>query len=145
MFSTLDSPSARFLRIYVILEAGEFPVLVPSHLIELEDKVRAVPSELNMRALSAELAQSRWIRNDGESQIAGDSASSEVSNSASSSNDPPLYRALGRDEFLQATLVDVQAIRVELWRYSAVPTENQLVATRLLVQNTPANPEALVE
>src|SRR5687768_8072760 len=67
MFSTLDSPSARFLRIYIITEAGEFPVVVPSHLVELKDRVRAVPSESSVRTLSAELARSRWIRNDGES------------------------------------------------------------------------------
>jgi hypothetical protein len=39
MFSTLDSPSARFLRISLITPDGEFPVVVPSYLIELERRI----------------------------------------------------------------------------------------------------------
>ena len=34
MFTTVDSPSARFLRVYLISETGEVPVLVPSLNIE---------------------------------------------------------------------------------------------------------------
>ena len=146
MFSTLDSPSARFLRIYIITENGEFPVEVPGHLAEVESKVRAVPTESNLSMLSVELAQARWIHNDGASQVAVNMGSGEVSINDSSSNDRPLFRALGRGEISsQEPLVNVQAIRVEVWRYSAAPSEDQLVATRLLVETIPVTQETFAE
>ncbi len=61
MFSTVDSPSARFLRIYLKSDEGEVPVLVPDEVRELSHKVRVMPSQRRLAELADTLRNGTWV------------------------------------------------------------------------------------
>jgi hypothetical protein len=61
MFSTVDSPSARFLRVYLMTDAGEVPVLVPGEVKKLAQKVRVMPSERRVEELTETLRNGAWV------------------------------------------------------------------------------------
>jgi len=60
MFSTVDSPDARFLRIYLINDGEEIPVLVPDSLKTLARKAQTVPSPALLSDLAERLARGTW-------------------------------------------------------------------------------------
>jgi hypothetical protein len=60
MFSTVDSPDARFLRIYLVNGAEEIPVLVPDSLKTLARKTQTVPSPALLSELAERIARGTW-------------------------------------------------------------------------------------
>jgi hypothetical protein len=61
MFSTVDSPDARFLRIYLINGDQETPVLVPDSLKTLGRKAQTIPSHELLTELGERMAQGTWV------------------------------------------------------------------------------------
>ncbi|NEO91587.1 MAG: hypothetical protein F6K56_15635 [Moorea sp. SIO3G5] len=61
MFSTVDSPAARFLRIYIVTDEGKTQVKLPKWLGKLATEVRTIPTKNRLLRLTRELAQSQWI------------------------------------------------------------------------------------
>ena len=61
MFTTVDSPSARFLRVYLTSESGEVPVLIPRELKKLSQKVRVMPSKERLEELVDKLRKGTWV------------------------------------------------------------------------------------
>jgi len=61
MFSTVDAPSARFLRIYLINKNEEIPVLVPESMNPIALQVQTMPTEARLRKLSNDIAQGIWV------------------------------------------------------------------------------------
>jgi hypothetical protein len=61
MFSTVDSPGARFLRIYLVTDRGEVPVLVPPDQQQLARELRTTGSAALATALARTLADARWV------------------------------------------------------------------------------------
>ena len=60
MFSTIDRPHARFLRVFLITGDGELPVEVPTSLNEAAEKLHTQPSEARAAALVKQLAEEDW-------------------------------------------------------------------------------------
>ncbi len=62
MFSTVDSPSARFLRIYLVTEKGEeIPILIPTSLRSESREVRTIPSLKRLSEIANRVAQGTWV------------------------------------------------------------------------------------
>ena len=61
MFSTVDSPGTRLVRVEVTSPLGRTPVAVPAHLRDLAGAVRAAPSDGRMSALAQALADELWV------------------------------------------------------------------------------------
>src|SRR4051812_37163958 len=61
MFSTIDSPATRQLRIELQTEDGDTPVAVPPGFNGQAEEVRAAPSAGRMRALARDLAGLLWV------------------------------------------------------------------------------------
>src|SRR5687768_5793443 len=60
MFSTVDSPDARFLRIYLVNGNEETAVLLPDHLKKLGREVQTIPSAALASDLARRLADGTW-------------------------------------------------------------------------------------
>lgn len=60
MFSTVDSPDARFLRIYLINGGEETPVLLPDNLKTMGLKAQTIPSSALLFKLAQRLAKGTW-------------------------------------------------------------------------------------
>ena len=61
MFTTVDSPSSRFLRVYLDTPDGEVPVLIPPDLRKLAQKTRVLPSDARMTELMDALREGTWV------------------------------------------------------------------------------------
>lgn len=57
MFASVDMPTARFLRCYLITANGETPLKVPKSLQLLTEEVRFIPMPERMSHLASKLAQ----------------------------------------------------------------------------------------
>lgn len=83
MFSTVDSPDARFLRIYLINRGEEMPVLLPDNLKTMGLKAQTIPSSALLFELARRLAQGTWapyrmtdpVRYYQSNQLSGSSSS----------------------------------------------------------------------
>jgi hypothetical protein len=60
MFSTVDSPDARFLRIYLINGSEETPVLVPDRLKTLAREAQTIPTRALLLELADRMAHGTW-------------------------------------------------------------------------------------
>jgi hypothetical protein len=136
MFSTIDQPSARFLRCYLVTPAGDVPVSPPDRLYRAIRRVRVVATQENLARVAQGLARSRWVRNDRPSEgVSGSSDSSSeaaLDPPADTGRHVPRYRAAAENEADvrpedQATFT---AVRTELWRYRFFSDGCQLRATK---------------
>ncbi len=135
MFTTVDSPSARFLRVYLSSESCEVPVLIPSQLAKLSHQVRAMPSRPRLEALARALRDGTWVHLTMVSasrhyqdllRAAGDEYRDSADDIRFRQDRPTsidfeqmqLVRMLGPDERLSDDKpVRVTGVRVEVWRY----------------------------
>jgi len=56
MFSTLDRPRARQVRVHVVGGGRDIPLAVPAELHELEESAKNLPTERNLIRLGREIA-----------------------------------------------------------------------------------------
>lgn len=150
MFTTVDSPSARFLRVYLISDTGEVPVLIPRELKKLSQKVRVMPSKERMGELTNKLREGTWVPLTMVSatqhyQDLLRAAGSEYQDSADdiqyqAKNSVPyidfeqiqLVRMLGEDEpFTTDKPLKIKAVRLEVWKYSFDRKELVLNASKI--------------
>jgi hypothetical protein len=75
MFSTVDSPGARTVRVYLETADGEVPTKVPSWLRNRRHNTRSFPADFRVRSLAAKLATATWVYRDEESSSKDDEAS----------------------------------------------------------------------
>src|SRR5438552_13657048 len=61
MFSTVDTPSARFLRAYLLRGSEAIPVLIPRVLQPLAAEVRTLPRPRALTSLADKLAGGTWV------------------------------------------------------------------------------------
>jgi hypothetical protein len=129
MFSTVDSTSARFFRLYLVTESKakarcdvlELPVKIPvssnRHRSALE-AIRAMPTEAAVQKLAEKLAVLPWAyySADGDGgqwpEVNGDdpAATRRVASRIAVPKD-------AREKGEKGTRVPVKALRLELWRY----------------------------
>jgi hypothetical protein len=60
MFSTIESPASRVLRIYLITGNERIPILLPTEFRDLEREIRTMPAGARLRQLAGELSQQAW-------------------------------------------------------------------------------------
>jgi hypothetical protein len=61
MFSTVDSPAARFLRVYLVTDDGEIPVMIPPGLGARAQEVRTIPTRGRLRSIAEGVARGEWV------------------------------------------------------------------------------------
>ncbi len=61
MFSTIESPSSRVLRAYLVTEEGRIPIMVPKRFGRLEESIRTHPTEERLDRLAESLSQGVWV------------------------------------------------------------------------------------
>ena len=64
MFSTVDRPSARSVRVYLETDDSELPTKVPSWLHHRRGYVRSLPVDFRVRSLAVDLAAATWVGGD---------------------------------------------------------------------------------
>lgn len=169
MFSTVDSPDSRFLRIYLISGNDETAVVLPDSLKTLGREVQTIPSAALASDLASRLARGTWapfrmidpVRqyqntqtpNDGDT-FTGLAGPSDATPNSSDSADvvktlpdgqvvfPKLLRMRERGAPLSKgeEAVAFQRVRVEVWRYSLDVASSQLKATKYLEATADAQP-----
>jgi len=154
MFSTVDSPDARFLRIYLINDGEEMPVILPDSLKTLGREVQTIPSSPLLTDLGQRLAQGRWapyrltdpVRQYQNAQTNNEPLSGLVGPSDTTSDNivktlpngqvvlPRLLRMeeKGAPRIKPEEAVAFQKVRVEVWKYTFDVASSQLKATKFL-------------
>jgi hypothetical protein len=169
MFSTVDSPDARFLRIYLINGNEETAVLLPDHLKTLGRELQTIPSAALASDLAQRLAQGTWtpyrmtdpVRHYQNTQASSDDdsftglagpadATSTSGNAADMVKTLPdgqvifpkllRMREKGRPGSKGEEVVAFQRVRVEVWRYSLDVAASQLKAAKFLEVTADAQP-----
>jgi hypothetical protein len=167
MFSTVDSPDARFLRIYLVNGNEETAVLLPDHLKKLGREVQTIPSTALASDLARRLAHGTWTpyrmtdpvrhyqntQSDRETLAGLDGPSDVVPNSSNSADVvktlpdgqvvfPKLLRMRerGAPASKGEEVIAFQRVRVEVWRYSLHVASSQLKAAKYLEVTADAQP-----
>jgi hypothetical protein len=140
MFSTVDSPAARFLRITLLTDDGGIRALNPSELRTLELQLRTMPTRSRATELADKLAAGTWTRLSMESAqqryetlLWGEGAESTAAVSragaASTRDNRPQAHSIVELDFLRMIeaeeivtrpemLVAIAGARVEVFKYS---------------------------
>lgn len=128
MFSTVDHPSVRYLRCYLLTEKGELPVPVPGRRARLELKARTLPLPQNLAQLADTLlSDAGWIEDQLHEQ-------SVVQQDASKPgpDQPPQGGTHTDPSTVQPILLQhVQGMRVEVWTTRFDAQTERLVCRKL--------------
>lgn len=104
MFSTIDSPGARTVRVYLETDNGDLPTKVPTWLRSRRKYTRSFPADFRVRALAADMAAATWVYVKEESS--SDEEESSDSSGDANGKQPNPESMLGTDR------VDVPLERV---------------------------------
>ena len=138
MFSTVDSPDSRFLRVYLVMSDGKVAVTVPADLSRAYERLQAMPSQEKLDDLARKLAARTWVpHNYNDLAATPDCALPQVcyqSRPGCSSPLPPAYRVVGPKEPAPShrERVAFSAVHVELWKSRFDLGRHRLIAFRLL-------------
>ena len=154
MFSTVDSPDARFLRIYLINGNEETAVVLPDSLKMLGREVQTIPNPTLLSKLAQRLAQGTWapyrltdpVRHYQSAKTRADDTDTDTLSGLGSPEDvvkslpdgqlvfPKLLRMREKGEpgIKTDEAVAFQRVRVEVWKYSLDVGASQLKATKYL-------------
>lgn len=147
MFSTVDSPGARFLKIYLVSENGEVAVRVPPRLRRLERITRTAPTQENLDLLAQSLSAETWVQapypylfysaetNDWQQQTAVPGARFKLETEVRTRSRLPQ-----EPEFPAEFLVEYESIRVELWKFH-YEIENSTVRATKQSQTSAERPD----
>ena len=154
MFSTVDSPGARFLRIRLVTPRGEIPVFIPDELREPARRLRTLPTERLTAEFAQTVSEGTWIRlrlasavqyyqhllrrlgrDDQVQELAAELHHlGQPMDPAIDFNELNFVRMLSEDEAPNAAdeIIDVRSVRVEIWKYSFDRTTETLNAVKFL-------------
>lgn len=140
MFSTVDSPAARFLRVYLVTPQGDIPVMIPDNLRDKGEELRTLATQQLADEFTLALAKGTWVklrmasavsyylfllkldsRNRSQDSLTADLAThSPDTEGAIAFEKFNFVRMLKPQESLDAndTKIDVHGVRLELWKYS---------------------------
>jgi len=157
MFSTLDKPQSRFVRVYLISGQDEIPVEIPESINKFVKKMQAAPSQSQLESIGSRLATLSWKddlcwwqkvsdqwNRDNEDSTAGRFSEQDLQKLTASSATASLPRGSKRvlksvgssnppqtgDEF-----VSYDSVRIELWRVN-FDTQTNTVSSRLAMDST---------
>lgn len=148
MFSTVDAPHARFVRLVLETPDGERRVALPATWRDEAAVLRASPTQARVEALASALVNETWV---AETWIPAEVQYAEVLRASGIEGGPGgsegtvkdlsvlgLYRPLAEGETPRGGSVRVDAIRVEVWRYrfdgSAARLEGELLRNARLTR-----------
>jgi hypothetical protein len=148
MFSTIDSEANRFLRVYLITDAGELPLPLPAGLDKAAAEQRAAPSATGLQAIARRLAAQdwRWSSDRQRAQAAaiaalgGAAVSGAALRGAIEPTTEPRALTPGQSHVLEPVplgepcpaRIDFRAVRVECWRLRFAAGDELLSAEPLL-------------
>jgi hypothetical protein len=125
MFSTVDSPSARLLRLTLVTADGEARVDVPAQLTQLAMEARTAPTSARLHGIATTLARGRWVPQELTTTV---QRYMQLAQNGNAHQRPPddslrflmirlgLLRMLSDHERAPAPPVHILSARVELWR-----------------------------
>ena len=124
MFSTVDSADARFVKVYVRTATDEWSGGWPPPEAEAIRKLQAAPTKSDLERLASRLSRAVWVD--------GDAGPGQTSPPPGSSR--RAVRALMPDEAGAdpRRVVAAVEVRAEVWKYRYVPSENKLLAEKVL-------------
>lgn len=137
MFSTVDSPGARYLKIYLVSDDGEVAVRLPPRLSRLRRIIRTLPTQENLDLLARALNEETWVEapypylfhsaqaNGWQQHDVLPGATHRLAAEARIRNKLPQ-----EPEFPAEFHVAYDSIRVELWKYH-YESENATVRAKL--------------
>jgi hypothetical protein len=154
MFSTTDTPFARFVRVRLVVGGQAHAVLVPASARELGQRARVLPTQERLDALARRLGAGRWIRDetsllDPESRdlirqklslVADDQLDHAIEEidqicrqRVVKMTRTPTFRMLEAGDPLPPGAFEVrpEEIQVELWRYRFDRANQRLVARKM--------------
>lgn len=142
MFSTVDAPKARFLRLYLETPAGDVPVPPPADLARSFREVQTLPTERRLDRLAGRLAAATWAvpdlprveleRVDETPEATLEEGGPQPSGIATPVLAPvPLLLLTGEEVPAAFTPIETRAVRVEVWRYRFEPEGARLEMERL--------------
>ncbi|WP_342377170.1 hypothetical protein NVS55_37900 [Myxococcus stipitatus] len=142
MFSTVDSPSARFLRVYLVEGASEVQVRLPDRMKDLGYDVRVLPTHAALEGLASRVASGTWVPERLASAV-----TRYQTLLGEGVEQPPGGPEVGRVDFMGVRLLRMlepgeappplgrahvfHRVRVELWAFRFEPSSSRLVATRM--------------
>lgn len=138
MFSTVDSPGVRFLRIVLETDRGAIRVAVPARFQAEAAQLREAPNEKSLAVFVRQLSAGIWVPNEAISPEASYAALMDSVTSRSWDARPrPVetcsgYRMLGLRESPRGPHLDVKVVRVGVWRYRVERGTTRLVADQLM-------------
>ena len=120
MFSTVDSPSARVLRLRLLAEGREISVLPPPDLENLAIEVKVLPTEEHLRRLGEALARRVWVPVRVTRAQDYYQAMRAASTPASEDFQLPFYQALAEHETGRKPqdALGIQGVRLSVWKAS---------------------------
>ena len=146
MFSTVDSPGARFLRIYLLTDQGEIPIQVPERWRASERELRTTGSETVASELARALADGTWIRlrlasatqhyqsmNRPPSAAATDTTDQETGDVIDLGKLNLVRMLKPRESPAKGdVVVSVDSVRVEVWKYQFDKSTTTLHAAKFM-------------
>jgi hypothetical protein len=147
MFSTIDSPSARFIRIQLETDRGVLRVGVPSSLQRDAARLREAPDEAGLHAFAARMASGTWVADrpiPAEARYAlllGATRDGENAPPPVPPSGEVVYRMLTNAEKPRAASLNVRTVCVEVLRYRIAPNTTRLVADLLAQTCAQARPK----
>jgi hypothetical protein len=140
MFSTVDSPSVRFLRIALQTDRGAVYVEVPPRFQREAMRLREAPDERSLHALAEKLAAGKWIPDEAISAEASYALMMQAISSrggvlplrAVARGGETVYRMLSPGESSREPPLNVGAVCIDVWRYRVEQQTTLLVANRLM-------------
>lgn len=159
MFSTVDSPAARFLRIRLVTADQEIPVTVPDRLRATSRELCTIASSRLATELAATLAEGTWVKLRMASAV--DYYRQLFRRSLQTGSRGEVLQELGRNPSADAVVdfealnfvrmldadekpgaddavLDVERVEVELWRYAFDRPSTSLRAERMLEVSSPS-------
>lgn len=117
MFSTVDSPELRFLRVRLITSSGAVPARIPQIASRIAQQMRSSPSRSRLERLASMLAAGRWIATPGPRGLE--------------------FKMLAPNEPTILLPASFSAVRVEFWRGGFESRRGLLYGTRVDVVTAP--------
>jgi hypothetical protein len=142
MFSTVDAPKARFLRLFLETPEGEVPVPPPASLARSLREVQTLPTARRLSRLVTQLAAATWAVPDlprvelERVEETPETTLEEGGPQPHGISTPvvapvPLLLLAGEPVPAGFTPIETRAVRVEVWRFHFEPERARLVMEHL--------------
>lgn len=161
MFSTVDSPGARFLRIQLLTRSEEIPIFVPDNLRETAFKLRIIATEQLAEELARVLSEGTWVKLRLASavqyyqhllqRVGQDDQIQELATEVRRLGHP-VVQSIGVDDLNFVRMlsadevpndddeqIDVIGVRVEIWKYLFDRSAKTLQAQNFLEKTWPVS------